>query len=65
MKSRSATFIFRKKIVKCLTKHWNEGGSDNVTTAIYQKYRLLLGEEASDFSALEQGSVKKDFGGIH
>lgn len=24
-----------------------------------KKYRLLLGEEASDFSALEQGSVKK------
>ena len=38
-----------------------------ITTAIYQKIsRLLLGEEASDFfSALEQGSVKKDFGGIH
>lgn len=29
--------FFVKKIVKCLTKHWNEGGSDNVTTAIYQK----------------------------
>lgn len=27
-----------------------------------KKYRLLLGEEASDFfSALEQGSVKKGF----